>query len=115
MVRLAALCLLLAGCASSQVRPETWRDCTLYTHNRWKVFACPDKWTGDYCKSKCPTADDGSPMDYYPRACTVWAKMPTIVIGKSFMGCEDHEICHVQNPDDPAMCEKKYPCMGKGK
>jgi hypothetical protein len=36
----------------------------------------------------------------------------TIIIGKSAMGCVDHELCHVLDyPDNPAYCEKRYPCV----
>jgi hypothetical protein len=100
--------LLFCGCAS------TWRDCKLYTFEKYKVMACEDDWAGKFCKGRCKTTDMGKPVDYYPRACAVnmLKKKPSVVIGRSYMDCLPHELCHLENPtkDGAAMCARKFPC-----
>lgn len=97
--------VLLTGCAS------TWRDCKLYTFQKYKVMACEDNWAGDFCKGRCKMTDMGKPVDYYPRACAVNLnkRKPSVVIGKSYMDCLPHEVCHIEG-NDPKVCAKKYPC-----
>ena len=98
-----------AGCASS---PWARADCLRIRQDRWNVLACSDAAVAGHCKRICPTDDFGRPINYYPRACQDWFRgKPVIFIGRSHMGCLPHEICHVEHPDDDAMCAAKYPCV----
>lgn len=101
-----AAAALLGGCYT-----PTWRSCKLYTHDKYKVMACDDTWTGQFCKSRATLTDYGKPVDYYPRACAVnlHKRKPSIVIGKYSMGCLPHEICHIEGKP-PAYCADKFPC-----
>ena len=126
---LAAI-LLLSGCAVASI-PWTQAHCLFYFHNGYRVASCDDDYVGRICRQRGKLADNGKPIDYFPRACENGAAIywrdvkkqddsklgggrakAAILIGRSYMDCLDHEICHTENPLTPEMCEQKYPCRG---
>lgn len=122
---LLACSVLLSGCASS---PWNRADCARRRHNGYNVLVCADEAAGQHCaKGSRDTvsphvrhvshADNGKVLDYQPRACTEFRPMafgrkPNIVIGRSYMDCLDHEIAHLEHPNDPAWVERNFPCVG---
>lgn len=114
-MRLALLLLVLAGCASP------FRYCVRQRYPAFNVMKCPDEAVGRHCAKKCKTSDDGKPLCYLPRACTLscilfYRWKPLIVTGKSedAMTCAFHEACHALNWGPPSYCENLYPCLGEG-
>ena len=110
---------ILAAAATTAGCAPTWRDCKLYTFDDYKVMACDDGWAKEYCRGKCKTADDGRQVDYYPRACAVNMNRakgnPSVVIGRSYMDCLPHEICHIEGKLSAKECAAKFPCANDTK
>lgn len=105
---------LFAGCASLTPSFKT-ADCDRFRFRGYNVLACDDVSVGIHCKRVCALTDSGKAVTYHPRACHVqrgFGRKANIFIGKSYMACLPHEICHNENPGNPAMCEEKYPCVG---
>lgn len=105
------LLLLMAGCATPSFKAA---DCVRYRHNSYNVLVCNDDSVNIHCSKG--QADDGSKEKYFTRACLnpapeSYGRRPNIIIGKSYMGCIDHEICHLEHPQDPMFCMKKFPCV----
>lgn len=112
-MRYLLLLLVLTGCVTPSYHAA---NCVRYRHVKYNVLACDDVAVGKKCAEICETDDQGHKVNYYPRACLDtrperWSRKPTVLIGRSFMGCLDHEVCHVENPNNPLMCEDKYPCV----
>ena len=111
------LLLLLAGCASDSAFKRA--DCERFRFPTFNAIVCNDRAVGEHCKKVCPLTDSGAKVDYYPRACAEpnrWGRKPTIVIGKSYLGCVFHEAAHLLvYPLDPARVEREYPCLGEKK
>jgi hypothetical protein len=78
-------------------------------------MACEDNWAKNFCFERCQKsgakADLGGPVNYYPRACAVNLnkRKPSVVIGRSYMDCLPHEICHIEGKNKKE-CAIKYPC-----
>jgi hypothetical protein len=113
-MRMAVLvALVLSGCQSAPSFKAA--DCYRFRHKGYNVLACDDMSVGIHCKRVARVADNGKPVNYHPRACHVqrgFGRKANIFVGKSYMACLPHEICHEENPWEPAMCEQKYPCVG---
>lgn len=126
------LAIALMGCASLHPASQDSSafknaHCIRYRYAEFNILACDDRAVGEYCRrgSQYTTADgtrhrdtqladNGKPVDYYPRACMSdkgFGRRPNVVVGRSHMDCVAHEICHIQYPADPAMCEAKFPCV----
>lgn len=89
--------------------------CNRFRFEGYAILACNDDAVGQHCKRKAPLTDLGEPVTYHPRACHIPGKSgrkAAIVIGESYMACLPHEICHQENPGNPAKCEREYPCVG---
>lgn len=90
-------------------------DCDRFRYKSYNVLACDDVAVGRHCRKIAPLTDSGKPVDYNPRACykpSSFGRKATVFIGRSYLACLPHETCHHENPNDPAMCELLYPCVG---
>ena len=109
-MRLLAI-LLLTGCAT----PWKSANCQRFRYFDYNVLACDSVAVGNHCAAICPKNDRGEPLKHKPVACFKpgqFGRKATIFIGKRYMGCLPHEICHLERPFDPLYCEQKYPCVG---
>lgn len=119
------LAVLLSACATPGFKGA---DCDRFRFSGYNILACDDVAVGAYCAKggrdlvkshvrAIPLADNGKVVDYAPRACfnprgNAFGRKGNIIVGKSFMTAIPHELCHVENPGNPAMCEKLYPVVG---
>ena len=126
ILALIVLNLALAGCVSSSAFKRA--DCQRSRFPGFIVLACDDRAVGEHCRRGdrsvvsphvwiAGKTDTGKPVDYYPRACLIhrpayFGRKKVMAIGKSHLGCVLHEKCHFDFPDDPAKCEREYPCLG---
>lgn len=104
--------VLISGCASNPFRKA---DCLRYRYGDYNILACNDDAVNHNCHKYVKHWDNGKPMDDgFIRACykpNKWGRRPNILIGKSYINCLPHELCHLEALD-ARICEKKYPCIG---
>jgi len=110
----AVVLSIISGCAALTPSFKS-ANCDRFRFGGYNVLACDDVAVGVHCKREAKLTDSGKPVTYHPRACHVpgkaWRKA-NIFIGKSYLACLPHEICHNENPGDPLKCENEYPCVG---
>lgn len=116
-VILALACVAVAFLAACSALTPSYKtaDCDRFRFRDYNVLACNDAAVGRHCKRDATVTDTGEPVTYHPRACYIqrgFGRKANIIIGKSYMACLPHEVCHNEYPDDPAKCEREYPCVG---
>ena len=118
--------LIMSGCTGTPSYKAA--DCDRFRFRSYNILVCDDTSVGIYCAKggrsvikshvrSIPIADNGKVVDYAPRACynprgEFFKRKGNLIVGKSFTGAIPHEICHIENPGNPAMCEKLYPVVG---
>lgn len=119
MIETALVVGALAMSACTTAPSYKAADCDRFRFRNYNVLACDDESVGRHCKAVAnkygSLSDSGKPVTYHPRACHITrpgGRKPNIVIGRSYMSCLAHEICHNENPWDAAKCEREYPCVG---
>ena len=105
--------LILAGCAGTPSYKAA--DCDRFRFKGFNILVCDDTSVGIHCKRICALTDSGKAVTYHPRACHQpgrFGRRVTIFIGRSYLNCLPHELAHGERPNDPAMVEREYPCVG---
>lgn len=121
-----AVVVLMGACVGAPSYKAA--DCDRFRFRGYNILVCADDSVGIYCAKggrsvvqshvrSIPLADNGKVVDYAPRACynprgEYFGRKGNLIVGKSFTLCIAHELCHVENPGDPAKCEREYPCVG---
>lgn len=106
---------LLIGCANISYKSA---DCDRFRYKKFNILACDDESVNIHCHKDGGTWDDGTPVDSRRiRGCYkygIFNRKGLIFIGRSYLGCLPHEICHAEGYEDK-FCMDKYPCVGEGK
>lgn len=117
----------VTGCVGQKPSFKT-ADCERFRYLKYSIIVCDNHSVGIYCakgsrnlqathKRVVPIADNGKIVDYAPRACynprgNFFNRKGNLIVGESYTGCIPHEICHIENPYAPQMCEDRFPCSG---
>ena len=87
-MRILLLSIVLCGCASPGA------DCIRMRYRQYNVLACDDSAVGEWCRKHGKLADDGTPLDYYPRAC-MDGRSVRIACHNDKAGCCWDPVAHV--------------------